>query len=380
MLKSITDTIKFKEKHMRVIIIFLLALILSACSALDSIVNSEPEVVQTPVTILVESGAVVSSNPEPVIQATRAQFAYISDSNGRVLLCNIALDNGLDHCKSTGLTPVNNEVSWLPDGFTIHTVGNIRYAYIASNSSMFKCTLNTDNSLIDCVNTGTDSNQKKMSWLPNDVVFNSTESNSHAYISAVKSIYKCSIDKNGDLVDCNTTGYGLGNQAMSWVANSVTFNHSDSKEYAYVSGAVRLYKCELSSKEDDLINCAPTGTDAKLSKIKWHPKAINFSREKAGYYAYVSDPSKMYECNVDGAGGITNCNAGGLYKNNSHWQPENVRFTQIDNTKYAYVVGIYSVFLCGVGKYGALVNCNETGLDTRGSKLQWNPKSIYLIE
>lgn len=363
---------------MRILVIIFSVLIMSACSTFGNKDTSETPVINAPITPI-KSILVESKNPESAIQTPRANFAYIADTNGRLLLCKVAPDNGLNNCTSTGLTPTGRVPNWLPNSIDIHVTNNIRYAYIASNSSMYKCNLNNDNTLVNCVDTGTFNNQKNMSWLPTDIVFSSDDINAYAYISAVKSVYRCSIVSNGDLVNCATTGYGLDNQAMSWVSNSITFNHSESKDYAYVAGAKHLYKCDLSGSSE-LINCATTGTDAKLSNIKWHPKAISFSREAWGYYAYVSDPSKMYECNVYRDGSITNCNASGLYKNNSHWLPDDIDFSQVGNNKYAYVAGIYGVFMCSVGKYGALTNCNETGFDPKGSKLKWNPKSIQLIE
>jgi hypothetical protein len=353
------------------IIVFILSLLVTACSMFDTEnipATSVAEVAAPETTILKQSTS----------ETTNARVAYISEANGHLFLCGVAVDNRLTNCQVTGQTTSGNSPNWMPDSITFHAIGGINYAYVASTSSMFKCNVNPDNKLTNCINTGTDINQKHITWLPTDIDFSSESNTANAYVTAVKSVYQCSVAKNGDLVNCVTTGYGVSHQNMIWVANSITFHPLESANYAYIADATRLYQCEVGLNKD-LINCHPTGTDSTSSRIKWHPHSISFSRDAGGYYAYVSDPSKMYECNVDTNGGIKNCNASGLYKNDSHWLPNDIVFNQVGNIKYAYVVGVYGAFVCTVGKYGALTNCMDTGFAPDGSRLKWNPNNIKLL-
>ena len=367
------------------IIVFTLSLLLSACSMFytSPIPTTDKPVLSVSSTQELTSSTVteslINNSKQPNEETTNAKFAYIAEGNGNVVLCTIANDNGLINCHQTGVTTGGKKPNWLPDGIAIYSANNTNYIYVTSNSDVFKCNQGLDNSLINCITTGTASNLKNIPWLPTGVAFKRENNNSYAYVTAVKGVYLCRIASNGDLINCTLSGYGLEHQNMSWVANDITLKDLGSKSYAYISGATRLYQCEIISG-GDLINCRTTGTSPANLRIKWHPNSMGFSKESLGYYAYVTDPSKMYECNVDTKGSIINCNASGLYKNDSHWLSNGIAFNYSKHNKYAYVTTQYGVHICTVGKYGSLLNCIDTGFAANGIKLKWNPKKIKLIE
>ncbi len=345
---------------------------LSSCSMMDA------EQVPVPVPQPVASAVVVSPAPAASTpNSHNARAAYVAEGNGRLYLCSIANDNKLVNCAITGMTTKNTAPAWLPDSVALHTINGSKYAYIASNSSVFICSIAADNELTNCHTTGSDGNRRDMEWLPTDLKINSKGSVPYAYITGVKGVYQCAIASDGSLNKCVSTGFSVLHKPMIWVTNAINFNQLNGHTYAYIAGSKRLYQCDL-APDGSLINCHPTGTDAKSTKIRWHPGDISFSKESGGFYAYIADPSRMYQCNVDAKGGIINCTAGGLDINNLHWLPNNIVFNIAGIKKYAYVIGVYNIFVCNVGTYGALTGCVMTGTTPAGATIQWNPNNITL--
>lgn len=315
----------------------------------------------------------------PSIDTHQGKLAYIAEGNGHLYICSIASDNKLINCATTGSTRESTAPSWLPDNIAFHTIGQTKIAYVASNSNVFICNVSATNGLVDCHITGYDMNQRTMEWLPTDLKLHSESMGTFAYVTGVKSVYMCAIANDGSLVKCNSTGFSLAHRPMNWVTNGITFNQVNGHSYAYVAGSKRLYLCEI-GENSNLINCHPTGTDSKMAKIQWHPSNISFSNQGTNYYAYVADPSRLYQCSIDPSGGIINCNITGPDKNNMHWLPNNIVFNIVGNKKYAYVVGVYNVFLCNVDQSGGLSECNVTGTSASGTNMQWNPNNMTIRE
>ena len=347
--------------------LILLPMFLSGCAFFDT--------AQVPVPAPAVVAPVVIEAPSP--DAHQARYAYVAEGNGRLFQCTLAQDNRLVNCSATGLTQQNSSPGWLPDSVEFHTINGVKYAYIASNSGIFICNVNPSNGLSNCHTTGIDTNQRWMEWLPTDLKINSESQVSYAYITGVKSIYQCRISGDGSLNKCVATGSNQINKPMTWVTNGIAFHQVNGRKYAYVAGSRRLYQCEVAG-DGGLLNCHQTGSDIQLKKIHWHPSNINFSRQGNDYFAYVADPTQMYQCRVDVNGGIINCNATAQEQNTLHWMPNDIVFNVVGTRKYAYVTGVYNVFLCNVENNGALSGCATTGATSSGATLQWNPNNITL--
>lgn len=312
-----------------------------------------------------------------------ARLAYIAEGNGGLFLCMVESNSQLSRCKITGVTTGGSIPKWLPNNIAFHKINGVEYAYVASNASVFMCNVNLDNNLSNCHTTGSQTNNEELNWLPTELKFAVIGNTTYAYITAVKRVYLCKINSDGNLSNCVTTGSNVMQQVMFWLPNGITFNRLNGHSYAYIAGAKNLFQCQIDGG-GNLINCHQTGVDSATSKIRWHPNNVTFARQGSGFYAYVADPNHLYQCNVDNDGGLLNCNPTGTDSSGSypHWLANNVVFNFAGSKKYAYVVGVYNAYLCEVGNTnaGALSNCVVTGSSTNGTVLTWNPSNITLKE
>lgn len=358
---------------LRYILSFIFLILLSGCGIFSEDQVPVPAPVQAPFRPLVQ---------EPSLETHNAKLAYVAEGNGKILLCNIESDSQLSGCTETGTANDGNVPTWIPDNVAFHTYNGVTHAYVASNTSVFVCDIATNNSLVNCRTTGNLSNNTPVSWLPTELKFNIESGVTYAYVTGVKTVYHCSIMGDGSLGDCALTGSGAANKPMSWLPNGIDFNKINGHDYAYVSVSKYLFQCQVESNAD-LVNCHQTGVDSATTKLHWHPSNTTFSHQGAGFYAYVADPNHLYQCNVDNNGNLLNCNAAGTDNTGHtiHWLANNVTFNFMGQQKYAYVVGVYGVYLCNVSGFnGALSNCALTGRAADGSPLKWNPNSITLRE
>ena len=353
-------------------LIVLINITLAGCSMLG-----EP----APVASTITNNSIQQAVPATREETHRARLAYIAEGNGRLFMCNIESTH-LVNCMITGSTSESVPPSWLPDDVAFYsTANNINYAYVTSNASIFACGLAND-SLVNCHTTGSGANQNHMEWLPTELKLVTESEVTWAFIAGVKNIYRCRIGNNGDLNDCAVTGTSDSGKVMNWLPNGITFNRLNTQDYAYIAASRQLYRCTLASN-GDLINCHTTGIDSTTAKIHWHPNSTAFATQGSGFYAYIADPSYLYQCNVNESGELLNCNPTGLDSSGHylHWLANNVAFNfTSDNKKYAYVVGVYNIYVCNVGENGAgnITNCTPTGLNPQSQLVEWNPNSIIL--
>ncbi len=320
--------------------------------------------------------------PPLQLEAQSAGTAYIAEGNGSLYLCNVDAANKLTNCKTTGKTEDGVKPSWLPNYVTFNTKNGITSAYVVSAESIYVCAIAADKNLINCRNTGSvDKYNDMVKWLPTNLSFNNESAvNTYAYVAGVSAVYRCNISDNGSLTSCVATGKSLGKKkAMHWLPNGIAFNRMGQSTYAYVAASSKLFQCSVDSN-GELIDCHKAGqTPAKIG-ITWHPNDLAFTRQGGGFYAYVADPYHVYVCNVTNGGGLTNCTQTGSTKDGTalNWLPNSIAFNLNASVKYAYVVGVYNIYLCDAGINGLLSNCGVAATDSNGKALNWSPKNIWL--
>lgn len=320
--------------------------------------------------------------PPLQLDAHSAGVAYIADGNGSLYLCNVDITNKLTNCKTTGKTEDGLKLSWLPNYVTFNTKNGITSAYVVSAESIYICGIAADKNLINCRNTGSvDKYNDMVKWLPTNLSFNNESAiNTYAYVAGVTTVYRCNISDNGSLTSCAATGKSLGKKvAMHWLPNGIAFNRMGQNTYAYVAASSKLFQCSVNS-EGELIDCHKTGQTATKRNITWHPNDLTFTPQGGGFYSYVADPYYVYVCNVTDEGGLSSCTQTGSAKGGAalNWLPNSIAFNLNLSAKYAYVVGVYNIYVCDAATNGLLSNCEVAATDSNGKALNWSPKNIWL--
>ena len=316
------------------------------------------------------------------LETQSATVAYIADGNGSLYLCAVNTTNKLINCKTTGKTEDGVKPNWLPNYVTFNTKNGITSAYVVSAESIYICGIAADKNLINCRNTGSvDKYNDMLKWLPTNLSFNNESAiNTYAYVAGVSTVYQCNIGDNGSLTNCIGTGKSAGKKmAMHWLPNGIAFNRMGQSTYAYVAASSKLFQCSVDG-DGGLIDCHKTGQTTTKTSIIWHPNDLAFTRQGGGFYAYIADPYHVYVCNVSNEGELTNCTQTGSAKDGIalNWLPNSIVFNLNSGTKYAYVVGVYNIYLCNAGTNGLLFNCEVAATDSNGKALDWSPKNIWL--
>ncbi len=335
-----------------------------------------------PAPVVESSPPVVVKPPALKLDTQSANAAYVAEGNGRLYLCTIDSTNKLTRCNLTGTTEYGAKISWLPNNVMINAVNGVSYAYIISAEDIFICSIAQDKNLTNCHSTGSSNKLgEPLKWLPTDIEFQSEGPIDVAYITGVRTVYKCSVDSNGGLVNCDSTGNAKPLKPMHWLPNGLAINRIGSNTYAYIAASNLVYECLLDSS-GSLTNCSKTGVSTAKASMNWHPNDIVFTAQGSGFYGYVADPYSMYVCNVDASNGeLLNCIKTGSGKDGfaMNWLPNTLVFNRTTTGKLAYVVGVYNVFLCDAKNNGTLTNCQISAFDSHGKEMVWNPKSIYLV-
>ncbi len=172
------------------------------------------------------------SAPNNIAFATDAngeQQSYIADGTGNVFLCQMQ-SNGtfLSTCSPT---PSSGAPSWTPFSIAFNTVNGIRYAYVADNGStegggnVYRCNLDTDGSFINSTCIKTPPMINPHGWNPYDITIKTVNAKTYAYVadqvsSMPGNIYRCLIDQNGLLTDCELTPT---NPPTNWFPTGIAF-------------------------------------------------------------------------------------------------------------------------------------------------------------
>lgn len=333
-----------------------------------------------------------------LVETHNAQIAYIAEGNGKLYLCHVeSRNNQLSGCSVTGFESdgaINNSVAnfvansavnsadnsvveWSPEDIEFYTINGIKYAYIASNTTIFMCTV-FGNNLVNCHSTG-NNYTRELNWLPNGLKFINESGITYAYVTAFKAVYKCGLENDGNLKDCKVTGTSLLNKPIKWLPNSITFKQINGHEYAYIAASKGLFQCRL-GLNGVLENCHQTGVSSTATKIQWHPLSVAFTQQDGGFFVYVADPNHLYVCNVNDKGELLNCTATGLDRSGRfvYWLARNVTFNFVNDKKYAYVVGVYNIYVCDANRSGHFTNCSIADGLIPKTQLKWNPNSIAL--
>ena len=170
--------------------------------------------------------------PNNIAFATDAngeQQSYIADASGNVFLCQMQSNGAfLSTCSSTpssGAPP-----SWVPFSIAFNTVNGIQYAYVADNGAsagagnVYRCTLNANGSFNNssCITTPT---TNAPLWNPYYIAIKTINATTYAYVVDQVAfnpgnIYRCLIDQNGLLADCELTPT---NPPTNWQPTGIAF-------------------------------------------------------------------------------------------------------------------------------------------------------------
>lgn len=200
-------------------------------------------------------------------------YVYITGVT-KVYKC-VVTNVGFNGCSETGQAFGNEKVHWLPTNLNIEVVNNIPYAYVVSTNAVSKCVIDNDANLTNCDKTGIDYNRRDMSWHPNGItLYKVNESSIYAYVTDQSKVYKCVAKADGSLEFCDETGVNSSNQRLNWLPSSIAINKTMSNQLnAYIAGVYGLYSCNI-DLFGRLTNCNSISAP-KLSKARdWNPKGI----------------------------------------------------------------------------------------------------------
>ncbi|MCX8515127.1 MAG: hypothetical protein ORN24_06115 [Burkholderiales bacterium] len=310
-------------------------------------------------------------------------YAFITDGNAKLFKCEIASDKQLINCAIVGKDAAGQAMQWSPNDIEFSTVNQQPIAYIVGTNNVYKCEL-VDYALVNCHATGFNAQDQLMNWVPFDLKIIKFNQQMYAYIATLGNIYRCNVNSQHELEQCASNGTSSTGKKQYWLPTGITFSQINNRLYAYIAATTQIFKCQISTNAN-LIGCNTTGTNYNKQVFTWHPNHITFSPQGPGYYAYISDHSYLYQCNVNNQGELLNCTPTGFNSQGqfSQWLANDITFSQnSQQQKTAYVVGIYSVFVCDVGAInpGGISNCSITGYNAKGKTINWNPNSVTLIK
>jgi hypothetical protein len=314
---------------------------------------------------------------------TNPNYAFITDGNSKLFKCEITSDKQLNNCTKVGKDVIGQDMQWSPNDIEFSTINQQQIAYIVGTNNVYTCQL-VDYALVNCHATGYNEQDQLMTWIPFDLKIIKFNQQRYAYIATLGNIYRCNINSQNELDQCASNGTSSANKKQYWLPTGITFNQINNRLYAYIAATTQIFKCEISNGAN-LIGCNTTGTNYNKQDVSWHPNHITFSPQGPGYYAYISDHSYLYQCNVNNKGELLNCTPTGFNDQGqfSKWLANDITFSQNQSLqKTAYIVGIYSVFVCSVGTLnpGGISNCSVTGYNAKDKIIDWNPNSVTLIK
>jgi hypothetical protein len=226
---------------------------------------------------------------------------WISSSITTATISNAIGSHGL----ATGLVAGSSGITASLDGVTASTNLVVRrdFAYVASNNNnqIFKCSTNpTTSELFDCTSTGSTFHSPTgiainngFAYIANSGYVYIDNSGYLAQFENMHTISKCSIDENGELLDCSRLSSNP----------DITYGIATNNGFIYFTGEdYKIHKCAINPENGVLIsnNCAIVSGDF------YFPGTVYFSNG----IAYV--PNQGYNdvsiCQVNSSNGnFSNC-------------------------------------------------------------------------
>ena len=161
----------------------------------------------------------------------------------------------------------------------------------------------------------------------------------------------CNVEKDGSLASCKDTGFRYDQYPAQWMVRPDTV--AVNGNYVYISNNTngQISRCTIGTA-GALSGCKETGprVDSKPSNTSSGPNWIHINNGKA--YVAQQFINKVYKCDIDSNGEITNCGETG----SNFIEPEDVQI----NGSYAYVTAPnkHQITVCSVNSDGSFSNCN----------------------
>jgi hypothetical protein len=174
-------------------------------------------------------GVNAPNNIDFATDANGEQHSYIADASGNVFLC--AMQSNGTFLSSCSPTPSSGAPSsWVPYSVAFNTVNGIQYAYVADNGAgigmgnIYRCTLNANGSFQNSSCTTTPATGAPL-WNPYYIAIKTVNAKTYAYVVDQiafnpGNIYRCLIDQNGLLTDCELTPV---NPPTNWQPTGIAF-------------------------------------------------------------------------------------------------------------------------------------------------------------
>jgi 6-phosphogluconolactonase (cycloisomerase 2 family) len=273
------------------------------------------------------------------VLTVNAGFAYVTSATpAQISYCNLNSTTGafLTCNTSTGGATFNQ-----PQGIALNPTNTGFYMLdqgITTNS-LYYCSINNDGSVGTCQTTGG-------SGFTAGRFVKVNPTGTFAYINNGTSVFYCPINGDGSVGTCNTTGAFVG-------TSDIAFNPAGTISYVTTGGSTTYY-CSV-NVNGSFSSCATTGAGFTLTE----GVAVN----PAGTYAYIADRGipAAWACSINQTtGAFTLCAATGTGTNS----PDHAFGIAVDPTgAYAYVANYNdnAVTLCSISAVnGTLSNCTNT--------------------
>lgn len=293
-----------------------------------------------------------SKNDRLDITKTPSQFHYSyvpTGFLGSVYVCTVNPNGTYNTCNTT---PSSNVPSWQPSAITFATFSGVQYGYVATGATgtIYRCVLNVDGSLSDCNPTIPSGPHYAGAQGISFAMVNGTQ---YAYVSDdVDSVFYCTLNSDGTFNTCSPTP---SSAAPTWRPLSVTFTTASGTQYAYVANPDGgVLQCSLNPNGTfNVCNVTPSS-----GAPNWSPSSIAFATVSGVQYAYVGDfNGNLYQCTVLSDGSLNSC--GKTPTVAPTWTPVSVAVETFSGKQYAYIAAS-DVYQCSINSNGALSNCNST--------------------
>lgn len=320
------------------------------------------------------------------------QYIFVVGGTGgegsSVMRCELDASNA--SVSSCNVTPEN--APWFtPFYMAFVSLNNVDYAYVNDSSSIYMCTVTESKNLENC-------NLLTLNNVPKDpqyMAMSVTEVNGILYLytgisnGISNSIYKCPINSDTSLGDCESVGfettlYGQQESALNSIY-SMEFVNLNSAKYIYITSGLEwtpqssfpypgwagVLRCDVNST-GVLVNCTNFSSTQSIGTSY----GLAFNSSGTDLYSYVGSYDSLYYCPVDVANGdIGSCTTTPF--THSTWEPNSINFEELLGIKYGYVVNSidHTLEYCTVNSNGSFNSCNVT---VPPEFPNWSPASTFL--
>jgi len=129
-------------------------------------------------------------------------YAYVTDfGSANLRMCTLNSDGTFNTCSTT---PTSGAPGWSAYGISFATVSGTQYAYVSDTTGkVYQCTLNSNGTFNTCIITPSSG---APSWHPYGTQIASVNGTQYAYVADnLGHIYQCSLNVNGTLNTCSVT-------------------------------------------------------------------------------------------------------------------------------------------------------------------------------